>query len=212
VHPTGPLRPDEVANPSIKGASSWQTGHPLRVVREIPRHEWPEDLFSWQEPHNRHEAASDTTVCIVLDVPKGLIHGVDESVDYLEHITVCYLGKDLDEDGFEEALRRAQDAASRQPGPLKGTLGGLGTFPPSKSSDGKIPVYVPANVPGIHILRERLADLSASEHKDYIPHVTLAYSEPGEELPPPHHEVPIMFTHLTVRRGNHEEHRFPLGG
>jgi 8-oxo-dGTP diphosphatase len=212
VHPTGPLRPDEVANPAIKGATSWQTSHPLHVVREIPRHEWPEDLLSWQEPHNRHEAASDTTVCIVLDVPPELIHNVDESVDYPAHVTVVYCGKRLDEDGFEEVLRRAEDAARRQPGPLTGTLSGLDTFDPSNSSDGKVPAFIPANIPGIRVLHNRLADLSASDHKGYIPHVTLAYCEPGEELPPPHHAVPITFTHLTVRRGNHEEHRFPLGG
>jgi 2'-5' RNA ligase len=88
----------------------------------------------------------------------------------------------------------------------------LDTFEPSNSSDGKVPVIVPANIPGIHVLRNRLEDLSASEHKSYIPHVTLAYCEPGEELPPPHHEVPISFTHLTVRRGNTEAHRFPFGG
>jgi hypothetical protein len=158
------------------------------------------------------EAASDTTVCIVLDVPPELIHNVDESVDYAPHVTVVYCGKSLDEDGFEEVLRRAEDAARRQPGPLMGTLSGLDTFEPSKSSDGKVPVIVPANIPGIHVLRDRLEDLSASEHKGYIPHVTLAYCEPGEELPPPHHTVPITFTHLTVRRGHHESHRFPFGG
>jgi hypothetical protein len=211
VRPTGPLRPDEVANPSIKGASSWQTGHPLRVVREIPRHEWPADLNSWQEPHNRHEAAGNSVV-IELDVPQGLIHNVDDAVEYGTHVTLVYLGKGLDGDEFDEVLRRAEDAARRQPGPLTGTLSGLGTFPPSKSSDGKVPAYIPVNVPGIHVLQNRLKDLSVSEHKEYIPHVTLAYCEPGEELPPPHHEVPITFTHLTVRRGKNEGHRFPFGG
>lgn len=167
----------------------------------------------WFERGIHHEAAaSDRTVAIVLDVPQRLIHNVDEAVDYGTHVTIAYCGKDLDDDGFEEVLRRAEDAARRQPGPLTGTLSGLGTFPPSKSSDGKVPVYIPANIPGIQVLRNRLEDLSVSEHKGYIPHVTLRYCEPGEELPPPHHEVPITFTHLTVRRGNKEAHRFPFGG
>ena len=49
VRPGGPLKPDETANPVIRGASSWQVHDPLHVVREIPRHEWPQDLGSWQK-------------------------------------------------------------------------------------------------------------------------------------------------------------------
>jgi 8-oxo-dGTP pyrophosphatase MutT (NUDIX family)/2'-5' RNA ligase len=186
--------------------------HPVGRHIPVANRSGEHSMIDYSEFGIHREAASDTTVCIVLDVPRGLIHNVNESVDYSPHITVCYLGKDLDEDSFAEVLRRAEDAARRQPGPLEGTLGGLDTFEPSNSSDGKVPVIVPANIPGIHVLRNRLEDLSASEHKSYIPHVTLAYCEPGEELPPPHHEVPISFTHLTVRRGNTEAHRFPFGG
>jgi 2'-5' RNA ligase len=170
----------------------------------------------YEKPEGRlghyRTAASDNSVVIELDVPQGLIHNVDDSVEYGTHVTVVYLGKGLDEAGFGEVLRRAEDAARRQPGPLTGTLSGLGTFEPSKSSDGKVPAYIPVNMPGIHVLHKRLEDLSASEHKGYIPHVTLAYCEPGGKLPPPHHEVPITFTHLTVRRGKDEAHRFPFGG
>ena len=50
VRPTGPLEPDATANPVIKGQSSWQTSYPLHVISEIPRHEWPADLSSWQAP------------------------------------------------------------------------------------------------------------------------------------------------------------------
>jgi hypothetical protein len=52
VRPGGPLRPDETANPTVRDDASWKTSHPLHVVREVPRHEWPQDLGSW-----RREAA-----------------------------------------------------------------------------------------------------------------------------------------------------------
>ncbi|MCW2929909.1 MAG: hypothetical protein JWM19_871 [Actinomycetia bacterium] len=55
VQPTGPLRPDEIANPLVKEEASWQTSHPLHVVREVPREEWPQDLNAW----HREAAAQD---------------------------------------------------------------------------------------------------------------------------------------------------------
>ena len=60
------------------------------------------------------------------------------------------------------------------------------------------------------MLREALADLSASEHANWHPHVTLAYVEPGEAMPDPVAPVPVTFTHLSVHRGDDVE-RFPLG-
>ena len=165
-------------------------------------------------PDSHHAAArgygiGKRAAMISLDLPEGLIHSVDGGVDD-HHITVVYLGKDLDDDSFEEACRRAGEAAAKS-GPLKGTLEGLGTFPASNSSDGKIPAFVPVNVPGINDLRNALSDLSASEHKDYHPHVTLGYFNEDEPLPPPHPPVPVHFSHLTVHRGE-DVRRFPLGG
>jgi 2'-5' RNA ligase len=202
VDTTGiPLREDK-----IDGEGAWyaqRSIHPDRLT-----------LHRAGEPREQmhYHGASDSSVVIELDVPQGLIHNVDDSVEYGTHVTIVYCGKGLDAAGFGEVLRRAEYAASWQQGPLTGTLSGLGTFPPSKSSDGKVPAYIPVNVPGIDVLHKRLEDLSVSEHKGYIPHVTLAYCEPGGKLPPPHHEVPITFTHLTVRRGKDEAHRFPFGG
>jgi hypothetical protein len=59
-------------------------------------------------------------------------------------------------------------------------------------------------------LRAALADLSASEHADWKPHVTRAYLEPGDPLPAPHPPVPVTFTHLSVHCGG-DVQRFPLG-
>jgi 8-oxo-dGTP pyrophosphatase MutT (NUDIX family) len=66
-------------------------------------------------------------------------------------------------------------------------------------------------LPGAEHLRAALEDLSASEHKDWKPHVTLAYVEPGEPLPDPVPATPVTFTHLSVHRGHDEVARFPFG-
>ena len=130
--------------------------------------------------------------------------GVNDS-----HITVVYLGKDLDDEAFANACDRASWAAWNHY-PMRGLLHGVETFPPSDSSDHKVPAFVPAFVPGIGALRRQLADLNASKHTDYRPHVTLAYLEPGDPLPPPHPPVHVDFTHLSVQRGDDVVH-FPLG-
>jgi hypothetical protein len=73
-----------------------------------------------------------------------------------------------------------------------------------------MPVFAPVAVPGAAGLRSALGDLSASEHPDWVPHVTLAYAGPGEPLPPPPPAAPVTFTHLSVHRGS-DAARFPLG-
>jgi GNAT superfamily N-acetyltransferase len=146
------------------------------------------------------------TGMIYLDVPPELIHQVPGGVND-SHITLVYLGKGLSDEQFGEACRRAAKAAAGAQ-PMEGVLRGVETFPPS---DGKTPAFVPAYIPGIGELRRGLEDLSASEHKDYRPHLTLGYLEPGDEMPPPHPPVHLRFTHLHVKRGD-QVVAFPLGG
>jgi 2'-5' RNA ligase len=146
---------------------------------------------------------------ISLDVPDGLIEPVPGGVDDF-HVTVVYLGPDVDDEAFAAACDRAQAAAAAMPGPLPGTLAGVDSFPASGSSDGKVPAYVPASLPGAAPLRAALADLSASEHADWQPHVTLAYVDEGDPLPDPLPSTPVTFTQLSVHRGGDVE-RFPLG-
>lgn len=146
---------------------------------------------------------------ISLDLPPGTIAPVPGGVTD-HHITVVYLGPDLDDAAFAQACARALQAASDAPGPLTGTVGGLGTFPPSGSSDGQQPVYAPVDLPGAAALRAGLEDLSASEHTQWVPHVTIAYAGPGGDLPSPVPDTPVTFTHLAVHRGD-DVMRFPLG-
>ncbi len=147
---------------------------------------------------------------ISLDLPPGTVGSVPGGVDD-HHVTVVYLGPDVDDGAFASACDRARQAAVSVPGPLSGTVSGVGAFPPSDSSDGKVPAWAAIAIPGAERLREALADLSASEFRDWSPHVTLAYLDPGDPLPAPLEPVPVTFTHLSVHRGEDVE-RFPLGG
>jgi GNAT superfamily N-acetyltransferase len=148
---------------------------------------------------------------ISLDLPPGALAPVSGGVDD-HHITVVYLGPDVDDEAFAEACRRAQEAASAMPGPLTGTVGGIGSFKPSDGSDGKTPAWAGVVLPGADRIQDALKDLSASQHKDWKPHVTVAYVGPGESLPDPVPQTPVTFTHLSVHRGRDEVVRYPLGG
>ncbi len=148
---------------------------------------------------------------ISLDLPDGLIEPVPGGVDDF-HITVAYLGSDVSDEAFAAACARAAAAATAAPGPLSGVICGRGTFPPSTSSDDKTVVWAGVTLPGAEQLRAALADLSASEHTQWHPHVTRAYLDDGDPLPDPLPAVPVTFTHLSVHRGDDEVVRYPLGG
>jgi 2'-5' RNA ligase len=147
---------------------------------------------------------------ISLDLPEGTIKPVPGGTDD-HHITVVYLGPDVDDKAFAAACKRAKAAAASASGPLTGTVAGVGSFPAAVSDDGKIPAFAPASVPGAKAIRLALEDLSASEHKQWKPHVTLAYADKDGPLPDPVPSTPVRFTHLSVHRGK-QVARFPLGG
>ena len=147
---------------------------------------------------------------ISLDLPKGALEPLPGGVSD-HHITVCYLGPDVDDEAFGHAAERAREAAAMVTGPLTGTVDGIGAFPPSASSDGLVPVFAQVNLPGADLLRAALEDLSASEHTDWKPHITLRYQDEGDPLPDPVPPRPVTFTHLTVHRGT-DAISHPLGG
>lgn len=145
---------------------------------------------------------------ISLDLPTGTVEappgGVGDS-----HVTVIFLGDALTPEDFDQACDRAQDAASRIPGPLTVSLSGIAAFPPNEN--GKKAVYVPASVPGGDRLHNDLSDLSASQFKTWIPHATSHFDDADAPMPPPHPHKVVTVTHLSVHRGD-EVRRFPFGG
>ena len=159
---------------------------------------------------NRGYELNPRSGMISLDLPEGIITPVPGGVSD-HHITICYIGSDVDDEAFAQACDRAQKAAAAVPGPLTGMVGGIGTFPPSDGSDGKVPVWAGVVLPGAERLRSALGDLSASEHPSWQPHVTVAYADPGDPPPTPVPSVQVSFTHLSVHRGDEVE-RFPIGG
>ena len=170
--------------------------------------EWYPAKGSKKEAVSGYEGLTGRSGMIYLEIPEGLIGEVPGGVDD-HHITLVYLGKNVSDEAFGEACQRAAKAAAAHH-PLEGVLHGIDTFPASDSSDGKVPAFVPAYIPGIGKLRQELEDLSASEHPHYRPHLTLGYYGEDEELPPPHPPVRIRFTHLHVKRGD-EVRSYPLG-
>ena len=150
---------------------------------------------------------------ISLDLPEGLISPPPGGVAPDDmHVTVCYLGKDVSDRAFAAACERAEGAAASLDGPLSGVISGLGTFEPSGSSDGKTVAWAAVALPGAERLRAALEDLSASEHTDWTPHLTLRYQDAGDDLPEPVPPTPVTFTHLCVHRADGLLERFPLGG
>jgi 2'-5' RNA ligase len=176
------------------------------------------DHGSWESTHRKQLANDGEAIelsgtlrsgWIGLNLPDGTIKAVPDGVTD-HHVTIVFLGKDVDDDAFAAACERAKQAAASMPGPLPAVVGDIGTFPPSGSSDGKRPVFAKAKIRGGHALRSQLEDLSASEHPDWKPHVTLAYVGKDDPLPNPVPATPVRFTHLSVHRGN-DVRRFALG-
>lgn len=175
------------------------------------------DRGPWDETHSSQYTSKSAagyqlnprSGMISLDLEPGTIPAVPGGVDD-HHVTIVYLGPDVNDYDFAEACRRVQEAARALPGAAVGTIEGIGTFPASGSSDGKIPVYAHAEIPAALDLRGALEDLSASEHKDFRPHVTLAYLDDGDLMPDPVPRTPIMITTVSVHRGD-DLFECPLG-
>jgi 8-oxo-dGTP pyrophosphatase MutT (NUDIX family)/2'-5' RNA ligase len=146
---------------------------------------------------------------VSLDLAPGVIPTLSDGVSD-QHITIVFIGKGVSDELFDEVCERAEAVAASMPGP-SGTVGGLGQFPPSESSDWLVPVFAIPDVPAAAALRAEFEDFNASEHTDYKPHVTLGYFEQDEQLPDPVADTPVSFTHLSVHRGD-EVRRFPFAG
>lgn len=176
-----------------------------------------EAVGPWDEMHSSQQVEKAGTVpgltkrsgMISLDLEPGTVPAVPGGVaDH--HITIVYLGPDVDDDAFAQAVARAGAAAAAMPASVSGTVHGVDAFTPSAGSDGKTPAFAKVDLPAAYDLNGMLADLSASEHTVYHPHVTLKYLDDGEEPPEPVTPTPVTFTHLAVHRGD-QVTRIPFG-
>lgn len=103
------------------------------------------------------------------------------------HVTLAYLGKAVDPAaiGFlQVAIARLASSST----PLAGSIGGLGRFNASSTTDGLDVLYAPVDVPGLSQLRANLVQVIESivpirRDHDFSPHVTLAYVAVGEAPP-----------------------------
>lgn len=201
-----PMNPDRME----EGHWGW---HP--VGRDVPvRHagDGAADYSGFgihREAVSGYDGLTGRSAMIYLDLPPGAVRPVPGGTDE-HHVTLVYLGKNVSDEAFEEACRRTRLAAARH-APMDGLLKGIDVFPPSKGSDGKVVAFVPAFVGGVGRLVRELEDLSASEHRDLRPHVTLAYLSEGDGLPQPHPAVPLRFDRVHVKRGD-DVVSFPLSG
>ncbi|MFJ4342710.1 2'-5' RNA ligase family protein [Streptomyces sp. NPDC088915] len=119
------------------------------------------------------------------------------------HITLAYLGDAADLGAPADDLHDLVAEALRAATPLKGTIGGIGTFP--DSGDG-IPTWVPVDVPGLAELRQAVtAALATSPYghtvrtnHGFTPHITLGY-----DLPPtgPVPSTPVTFDQVHIVLG-----------
>lgn len=118
------------------------------------------------------------------------------------HITVAYLGKDLTDVQKSGALCAVRRIAQKC-GPIKATLGGVGRFSASHTSEGKDVIYLSVDSPDLTRMRPMLIDELAiegivpSNAHGYVPHVTLAYvpttaRTPLKRFPPVEVEFPCL--------------------
>lgn len=127
------------------------------------------------------------------------------------HITLAYCGKVADMSALvQQKLRLIAGEIAQQYSPLTVTVSGLGTFPPSESSDWKVPLYAAIEGAKLHRLRSELVEQLtghgvpvSTTHKEFLPHVTLAYL--GQDQDPPISRIPMLEFELrtiTVRVGD----------
>jgi hypothetical protein len=170
----------------------------------------PNKGASLSNPFDLANSAADVTPrmgMVALEVPAGTIAPLDGGTPADDmHITLAFLGEDVDDKTLARAIAYAYDASHRRP--LSGTVGGLGTFPP-KDDGSKMPVWCPVSVPGVNDLASQFRSLNVST-TGYVPHITLAFMPEGSKLPDPVPITPVTLSNLIVKRGD-QVFRFPMG-
>lgn len=131
------------------------------------------------------------------------------------HVTLAYLGKDLTYEQKISAVCAVRRFA-QQAGSIKATLGGVGRFSASHTSEGNDVVYLSVDSPDITRLRPKLLEELAAEGIEpsnahgFVPHVTLQYVKttartPIKRFPP----VVVEFLDVSLVVAEHQM-RFPF--
>lgn len=130
---------------------------------------------------------------------------------YPPHITLAFLGEDVDMAKAARVSRRIAAMAA----PVEGKVTGLGRFQGTEKGDA---VYASFSAHNLNGFREALvqalekAGFSVSRKFAFTPHITMVYVNPGEDMPVneinPFH---IRFSAITLMQGE-ERHDFPFLG
>jgi len=135
------------------------------------------------------------------------------------HITLLHFQKEWPITELVKSLEATYEVVSKFR-PFLAKINKVSSFP--KNPEGKIPVIGKVNSDELMKLRKKLAenfddsDIDFSKtHKDFKPHITLAYSEekPDEEK---FHSVEFVVSEIVLWGGDHGDDRifvtFPLAG
>ena len=124
-----------------------------------------------------------TGTMVALHLPPDLASRIalpDGEAPSTMHVTLAYLGKDLTDEQKLAALCAVRRFAQRS-GVVHASLGGVGRFSASTTTEGRDVVYLSVDSPDITRLRPILLDELAAEGlvpsnvHGFVPHVTLAY-------------------------------------
>ena len=140
------------------------------------------------------------------DVAEALAQPGGEEAETL-HVTLGYVAEATSPDMLQRLIGATIVLALDTP-PIVGTLGGIGRFPASPSSDGKDVMVALVDSAALERLRARIRAVLAalgmplSEAHGYSPHVTLRYEEPGMDGPLPTLEATtVVFPAVVIRHG-----------
>lgn len=132
------------------------------------------------------------------------------------HITLAYLGKGLSDEQKKTAASVVRKFAGSIVDGLRVTLGGVGRFSASVSSEGRDVVYLSVDSPALTNVRPHLVDeikeagLPISDAHGFVPHVTLAYVEKTDKTPIERVEpIEIKFDTISLTIAD-ERMSFPL--
>lgn len=150
-----------------------------------------------------------------LDVAKKIaLPGGEEAKSM--HITLAYLGKGLSEQQKKMAAHAVRKFAGTIIDGLKVTLGGVGRFSASTTTEGRDVVYLSVDSPALTRVRPYLVEelmevgLKPSDTHGFVPHVTLAYIPKDADTPLKRFEpIDVKFDTISLTIAD-EQMSFPL--